>query len=91
MTEEQFSDVVFEVARQQGYKIEITPSSLRQIDFGHKKLNEGHIRKLYPNALNADTHLPALIEEVAPGRPCTHRPIREIIEAMTNQQRAIPS
>jgi hypothetical protein len=35
--------------------------------------------KLYPDILAPGANVPALIEGVAPGRPCTHRPMKEIL------------
>jgi len=52
---------------------------LKQIVFDYKKLHAGHIQQLYPDILTRTEELPKLIEKVAPGKPCTHRPMREII------------
>ena len=81
MTKDDFIYEVIRVARKKGYKIETNArNGLEQIDFGSKKLHAGHLEKLYPNILTANTNIPALIEKVAPGRPCSHKPMREIIE-----------
>ena len=82
MTKNQYVESVFATAEKHGYTIEINRDGLRQIDFVHKKLHERHLDKLYPDILNVDAHIPTLIEQVAPGRPCTHRPMREIIEVI---------
>ena len=78
MTESEFVTVVLQEAEQQGYEIEDSRNG-RQIDFGHKKLHEGHLRTLYPEILEEDAHVPTLVDAVAPGRPCSHRPMREIL------------
>ncbi len=75
-----FVDAIILIARQKGYIIEINRSGLRQIDFGNKKLHEGHLRDLYPDILNRDINLRSLIEKVAPGRGCSVLPMREIME-----------
>ena len=61
-----------------GYWIEPSRNGV-QIDFGHKKLHEGHLRALFPDILAKGVNVAKLIETVAPGRPCVHRPMREII------------
>jgi len=76
-----FVSEVIRVAREQGYKIETNARhGLDQIDFGHKKLHAGHLEELYPAILEPSAHIPTLINQVAPGRPCAHKPMREIIE-----------
>lgn len=81
MTLAQFLDAFFKIGRTLGYPVEMSRNG-RQIDYGHKKLSERHLRKLHPEILQPDAHIPSLINRVAPGRPCAHRPTREIIEAM---------
>jgi hypothetical protein len=44
---EAFVTNTFGIAKQLGYLLERTNRGLRQIDFGHKKLHENHIRQLY--------------------------------------------
>ena len=81
LSKEQFEHDVFRIAKRQGYKIEKNKrNGLKQIVFDNKKLHAGHIQKLYPDILTRTEELPKLIEKVAPGRPCTHRPMREIID-----------
>jgi len=70
---------IFEAAKEDGYRIEVGRSGLRQIDFGHKKLHEDHLRKLLPEVFKDHAHIPALIDAVAPGRPCAHRPMKGIV------------
>jgi hypothetical protein len=86
MEKERFIDAVFRIARSQGYRTEFSEQTgYDQIDFGNKKLHAGHIGKLYPAALIDDADISLLIDEVAPGRPCSHRPMREIIEQMKEE------
>lgn len=83
MIKKQYLELVFKIAKKHDYTIEINRDGLRQINFGHKKLHEEHLNKLYPDILKDECALPTLIEQVAPGRPCTHRPMREIIKEMS--------
>jgi hypothetical protein len=77
---QEFVSDVFRIAKKKGYKIETCRGKgYPQIDFGHKKLHAEHIKALYPNVLEASAHIGKLIERVAPGRPCTHKPFREIV------------
>lgn len=85
ISEEEFVDAVFETAPFLGYVCE-TSRNGRQVILGHKKLHEGHMRMLHPKILDPDAHIPSLIEAVAPGRPCAHRPMREIIKEMGRGQ-----
>ena len=84
MTQDEFVDAVVATAESRGYSIEISRNG-QQIDFGHKKLHEGHLRRLYPDILNEGTHISSLIESIAPGRPCSHKPMREIVTAVKKQ------
>lgn len=81
MTQDEFVDVILATARSQGYSIENSRNG-RQIDFGLKKLHEGHLMRLYPDIIAEGAQIPRLIEHVAPGRPCTHKPMREIVAAV---------
>jgi hypothetical protein len=83
MSKPEYLNQVFEVARSEGYPIEMNKLGLRQIDFGHKKLHEGHLERLYPEILALHAHIPSLIQRVASGRPCAHKPMRLIIEKLT--------
>ena len=53
--------------------------SIPKIDFGHKKFHTAHLKQLYPDILSPTAKVTALISKVAPGRPCTHKPMREIV------------
>ena len=86
LNKEQFVREVFRIAEKQGYKIEQNKRiDLKQIDFGHKKLHAGHIQQLYPDILAFTGELPKLIKRVAPGRPCTHRPMRNIVNQIQRE------
>jgi hypothetical protein len=69
---------VFDIAMST-YPVRTNRNGQRQIDFGHKQLHAGHIRPLFPAILEEGRSIPTLIENVAPGRPCTHKPMKEII------------
>lgn len=82
MDKEQFVSSVVRLARASGYKIEINREGLTQIDFGNKKLHAKHLQSLFPAVLEEWANISALIEAVAPGRPCTHKPMKEIVSAI---------
>lgn len=83
-TSESFIELLIAEAVKRGYVLERTRNG-RQIDFGNKKLHEGHFRSLFPSILSPNANVRELIENVAPGRPCTHRPMREIICTLTSR------
>ena len=90
MSQKEFVDAVFVIAKQKGYIQETGRNGIRQIDFGNKKLHEDHLRQLYPKILHplaiTDTsYTRKLIEDIAPGRPCTHKPMREIVESLLHK------
>ena len=85
MNQDEFVDAVLAEASRGGYKIEGSRNG-RQVDFGHKKLHEQHLRALYPEILAHGASVSALIDEVAPGRPCSHRPMKTILAALTRKQ-----
>lgn len=83
----EFIEDVFRIAQEHEYKIKTNyRSKLKQIDFGVKKLRLDHIKKLYPDALFPWTNINKLIETVAPGRPCAHKPFRKIIEQLHKEK-----
>ena len=84
MTEDEFVDAIVATAQSQGYSIENSQNG-RQIDFGYKKLHEGHLRKLYPDILAEGTDIHSQIEAVAPGRPCSHKPMRKIVATVKTE------
>ena len=79
-------DLFVRIARQQGFRIETSRNGQVQIDFGHKKLHAGHLAQLFPEILRPGASIARLIDRVAPGRPCTHRPTRQIIGQMLDPQ-----
>ena len=82
MNKQEFIDQVFRNARAKGFKIEMNRNGQTQIDFGHKKLHSGHLEQLFPEILFRDANVAKLIDAAAPGRPCTHKPMREIVEQL---------
>ncbi|OXS89593.1 hypothetical protein PAP18089_01614 [Pandoraea apista] len=91
MGKDEFVDEVFRAAQSRGLRIEIGRAGRRTIVFNEvskKKLHEGHIRALHPEILRKNASVGdvrALIETVAPGRPCTHRGMREIAWAIRDR------
>src|SRR3954452_12641563 len=76
---------VTDIARKRGYPIGTNRDGLTQIDFGTKKLHAAHLTAMFPEILKDGVYIPSLIEKVAPGRPCTHKPMREIIAELKTQ------
>jgi hypothetical protein len=82
-----FINDVLRIAREKGHKVEtLHRTSVPQIDFGHKKLHGDHIRQLFPDALSRNANINSLIDRIARGRPCAHRPFREIIEQIHRER-----
>ncbi len=79
MDRELFIVKVFDYARKQGFVIETNRGGFLQIDFGNKKLHQKHLNELYPEILHHNVTISKVIEKVAPSRPCTHKPMRDII------------
>jgi len=78
----EFANTIINLARKKGYVIQTNRAGLDQIDFGNKKLHFDHIVKLYPAAMSEGANINQLIEKVAPGRPCAHKPMRELINRL---------
>lgn len=79
-TFDEFQADVLRIAHEHGYLVEhLRGTEIPQVDFGHKKLHGRHFRALFPAVLADDTNINGLIKRVAPGRPCTHPPFREIV------------
>ena len=84
MNENEFIKEVVRIARSFGYRIENKfRTTLVQIDFGHKKLHEGHLKAMFPQILQPGANVARLIEDVAPGRPCAHQPMKKILARLT--------
>ena len=81
----QFISRVTDIARNEGYPVALNRNGQDQIDFGHKKLHSGHLVQLFPRILEPGVNISILIESVAPGRPCSHRPMKEIIQKIQVQ------
>jgi len=84
MNQQEFIDQVSRIARAKGFKVETNTNGQTPIDFGHKKLHSGHLAKLFPEILLRDANIAKLIDAVAPGRPCAHKPMREIVEQLVD-------
>ena len=83
ISKDQFVREVIRIARERGYKIESNAQTgQEQIDFGNKKLHSGHLGGLYPSILSDNPNVSSLIDKVAPGRGCSHKPMREIVEQL---------
>lgn len=83
ISKDEFIKEVIRIARERGYKIESnTRTGQEQIDFGNKKLHSGHLGDLYPAILSDYPNISSQIDKVAPGRGCSHKPMREIIEQL---------
>jgi hypothetical protein len=78
----EFVNLTIEEAKNRGYAVEDSTRHGRQINFGHKKLHEQHLLSLHPAILEPHANIPALIDDVAPGRSCTHKLMREIIRGL---------
>lgn len=84
MTKAEFRTLVFEIARAQRLRVDAMKDGKARIWFNEKSqkfLHADHIDSLYdrlrhPNLSPRDIN--AAIESVAPGRPCTHRGMRDI-------------
>lgn len=86
ISKEEFIDEVIRVAREHGYKIESNARTGQpQIDFGNKKLHADHLSELYPAAISPQSNIASLIEKAAPGRPCSHNPMKAIIDQLRNE------
>ncbi|AMR66724.1 hypothetical protein A0T30_10280 [Aquipseudomonas alcaligenes] len=84
MDENEFVEAVFRLAAEQGLKVEERRPG-RSVCFkqtSNKWLSEQHLRQLFPAILESDlssAKINQLIEQVAPGRPCTHVGMRQIV------------
>ena len=90
-TFEEFQADVLRIAKTHGYKIEkLKDTGIPQIDFGNKKLHGKHFRVLFPRVLADGVNINKLIEEIAPGRPCSHLPFRKIVEQIKKERPDLP-
>ncbi|NBF15462.1 hypothetical protein GV729_09260 [Pseudomonas sp. Fl4BN2] len=87
MTENEFVQRFFEIAEQSGLLVEERRPG-RSICFNansDKWLSEKHLRSLFPQVLEpnlSETQINCMIEDVAPGRPCTHKDFRAILKSL---------
>ena len=85
-----FVERVIESARADGFRIELNRYGLTQIDFCHKKLHAQHLLRMLPEILFPDANVAKIIEKTAPGRPCTHRPMKRIISRVLSSGQSDP-
>lgn len=86
-SKKEFITDVFRIAEEKGYTIETCRGKgYPQIDFGHKKLHSKHIEQLYPSVLEEGANINNLIDQVAPGRTCAHRPFRGIVKQIRRER-----
>lgn len=89
MKKADFVTAVLEAARKRGLRVYVNRDGLDQICFNEKSrksLHRGHLEQLHPAILRSGlsrSQMNALIEQVAPGRPCTHRGMRDIVALLT--------
>jgi hypothetical protein len=82
----EFQSDILRIAKSHGYEIEcLQGTNIPQVDFGHKKLHGKHFRALFPSVLAENADINKLIEEIAPGRPCSHLPFRMIVKQIKNE------
>jgi hypothetical protein len=77
-----FATQVIKLARFHGYKIQTNRLGLEQIDFGNKKLHSDHLQRMFP-LISSGIEVNKAIDQVAPGRPCCHRPMRELVAELS--------
>ncbi|MFJ2364805.1 hypothetical protein ACIPIN_14125 [Pseudomonas sp. NPDC087697] len=91
MNVDEFVEKVFEIAEEVGCSVELRLPGM-SICFNKtsdKWLSEHHLRALFPAILDpdlSDRDINTQIEEVAPGRPCTHVKMRKILERLRARQ-----
>ncbi|CAB3750950.1 MULTISPECIES: hypothetical protein [Burkholderia] len=86
MTKTEFRNLVFQIARVKRLRVDEMKDGKERIWFNEKSqkfLHAGHIDALFdqlrhPNLSPRDINIE--IHRVAPGRPCTHKGMREIYE-----------
>ena len=86
MDKTQFVNLVVTIARKNGWRIETNRDGLTQIDFGNKKLHARHLEAMFPEILEDGASISTIIDKIAPGRPCTFKPMREIIAEIKNHE-----
>ena len=96
VTADEFVHRVFEIAEEMGLRVEERRPG-KSICFNpnsDKWLDEGRVLALYPKILNgeiSDSQINAMIEAVAPGRPCTHVGMRSIVRRLIDEGGWVPA
>lgn len=86
MNKEEFADAAFRIARKRDLDIDQGRDGRMRIWFNPKSkkyLWRDQIEALHPLLLQKDLtkgQVSARIQEIAPGKPCTHKGMREIAE-----------
>jgi hypothetical protein len=82
----EFQSDILRIAKSHGYEVGcLLGTDIPQVDFGHKKLHGKHFRALFPSVLADNANINKLIENIAPGRPCSHLPFRKIVEQIRKE------
>lgn len=82
LEKKEFIKNTFRLARKMKFKVETNQNDQEQIDFGNKKLTVAQLSLMHPDILMPGADVAKIIEKVAPGRPCTHKPMKEIVESL---------
>ena len=85
MNKSQLVNLTVAIAREKGWRIETNRDGLTQIDFGNKKLHAKHLEAMFPEILAEGASVSKVIERIAPGRPCTVKPMRLIVTEMKSR------
>jgi len=80
----EFIKLTFRMARKMKFKVETNRNDQEQIDFGNKKLTVSQLESMHPEILMPGADIAKVIEKFAPGRPCAHKPMKEIIESLNS-------
>ena len=86
MNTSQLVNLTIAVACEHGWRIETNRDGLTQIDFKNKKLHSKYLEAMFPEILADGASVSKIIERIAPGRPCTVRPMRLIITEIKNRE-----
>jgi len=85
-TFDEFQSDILRIAKSHGYVIEyLQGTNIPQVNFGNKKLHGNHFRALFPEVLADNAEINKLIEKIAPGRPCSHSPFRNIVKQIKEE------
>lgn len=90
VTENEFVQRFFDIAEKSGLLVEERRPG-RSICFNSnsdKWLSEKHLGALFPHVLEqglSDMQINRMIENIAPGRPCTHKGFRAILKSFHSE------